>query len=224
MCDAVDTTRNTMTVPAAHWQRFAVKRDTPFLSDHSLQLHGLEDLQHARLFYGMHVCYLDCIALHVYVLECMSDEVHMSTYLPLLVPIGIPLSTLIRTRSRFCCLVGLEETGHENLFETSFALCDVCVCIKHGLPHLCRQLNGLRQQSKLADEAATEAAAEAAKLQKRNDDLSQKLQDMEQKHNSTTHKAAADTHRQQMLVGPVHTMKPNTMKHPIILHDQCMWA
>lgn len=83
----------------------------------------------------------------------------------------------------------------------------------------CRQLNGLRQQSKLADEAAAEAAASFAQLQKRNDDLSQKLQDAEQKHNNAVLKAAADTHRQQLLVSAMH--KPNTMKQLSCLITAC---
>lgn len=70
---------------------------------------------------------------------------------------------------------------------------------------VCRQVNGLRQQCKLADEAATQAAAEVAKLQKRNDDLSQKLQEMAEQQGSASHKAAADAHRQQLLVSAVYT-------------------
>ena len=83
----------------------------------------------------------------------------------------------------------------------------------------CRQLNSLQQHSKLADEAATEAAASFAQLQKRNEDLSQKLQDVEQQHSQAVHKATADTHRQQMLVSAVS--KPNTMKQPSCLINAC---
>lgn len=68
---------------------------------------------------------------------------------------------------------------------------------------VCRQLKGSRQQCQLASEAATEAAAEVAKLQKRNDDLSQKLQEMAEQQGSAAHKAAADARRQQLLVSAV---------------------
>ena len=86
----------------------------------------------------------------------------------------------------------------------------------------CRQSNGLQQHAKLADKAATEAAASFAQLQKRHDDLSEKLQDVEQKHSNAVHKAAADTHRQQMLVSAMH--KPNTMKQPSCLIHTCVAA
>lgn len=72
----------------------------------------------------------------------------------------------------------------------------------------CRQLRGLQEQSKLADEAAAEAAAEVAKLQENNAHLSLRLQQEEQQHKSAAHEAAADTHRQQMLVSAETTKPP----------------
>ena len=68
-------------------------------------------------------------------------------------------------------------------------------------------MSGLRQQSKLANQAAAEAAAAVAKLQKRNDDLSQKLQEMTQEQDSAAHTAVADARRQQELVGSLF-MRP----------------
>ncbi|KAL3153195.1 hypothetical protein ABBQ38_011946 [Trebouxia sp. C0009 RCD-2024] len=78
-------------------------------------------------------------------------------------------------------------------------------CSRQHCQEVDRQVNGLRQQCKLADEAATQAAAEVAKLQKRNDDLSQKLQEMAEQQGSASHKAAADAHRQQLLVAELES-------------------
>ncbi|KAL3142091.1 hypothetical protein ABBQ32_004712 [Trebouxia sp. C0010 RCD-2024] len=76
------------------------------------------------------------------------------------------------------------------------------------------QLKGSRQQCQLASEAATEAAAEVAKLQKRNDDLSQKLQEMAEQQGSAAHKAAADARRQQLLVAELESrMQSASSRH-----------
>ncbi len=66
-----------------------------------------------------------------------------------------------------------------------------------------RQLSSLRQQSKLSDEAATEAAAEAAKLQDQNERLSQQLQDLKQKSSDAQKKAEASSRTHQAEVRAV---------------------
>ncbi len=58
----------------------------------------------------------------------------------------------------------------------------------------CSQLNALRQQSKLSKEAASEGAAEAAKLQEHNQGLSQQLQELKQKSTSAQQRAGEESH------------------------------
>lgn len=66
-----------------------------------------------------------------------------------------------------------------------------------------RQLSSLRQHSKLSDEAATEAGAEAAKLQDKNERLSQQLQDLKQKSSDAIKKAEASSRTHQAEVSAV---------------------
>ncbi|KAL0021823.1 hypothetical protein WJX77_004862 [Trebouxia sp. C0004] len=66
------------------------------------------------------------------------------------------------------------------------------------------QLSSLRQQSELSDETATEAAAEAAKLQDQNERLSQQLQDLKQKSSDAHEKAEASSRTHQAEVAQLH--------------------
>ncbi|KAL0027704.1 hypothetical protein WJX79_010488 [Trebouxia sp. C0005] len=88
----------------------------------------------------------------------------------------------------------LDNARMSSELESSMQYCQEC----EG------QLSSLRQQSELSDKVATEAAAEAAKLQNQNEQLSQQLQDLKQKSSDAQEKAEANSRTYQAEVAQLH--------------------
>lgn len=80
----------------------------------------------------------------------------------------------------------------------------------------------MQQQFQLEQTALTEAAAAVAKLQKQNDDLTQKLQDLEEKKSIEQQQAASDAHRQQVLVSDEPERFSAQHNEANILPDHCL--